>query len=97
MEHEEATIRLLNIIQDNPEISQRDLARTIGISIGKTNYIIKALINKGIIKTQRLLNSKNKWAYRYLLTPEGIKEKARITREFVKRKIKEYEKLLEED
>ena len=96
MEHEEATVKLLKIIQDNPEISQRDLAKTIGISIGKTNYIIKALINKGIIKTQRFLNSKNKWAYRYLLTPKGIKEKARITREFVKRKIEEYEKLLEE-
>ena len=97
MEHEEATVRLLKIIQDNPEISQRDLAKRIGISIGKTNYIIKALINKGVIKTQRFLNSKNKWAYRYLLTPKGVKEKARITREFVKRKIEEYEKLLEEE
>lgn len=97
MEQEEATIKLLITIHKNPELSQRDISKSIGISVGKTNYIIKALINKGIIKTQRFLNSKNKWAYRYILTPEGMKEKVKITREFVKRKMAEYEKLLEED
>ena len=80
----------------NPELSQRDLAENIGISVGKTNYIIKFLIKKGLIKTENFLNSKNKWAYRYILTPEGIKEKARITKEFVKRKMEEYGRLLEE-
>ena len=97
MEQEEATIRLLHTIHKNSELSQRDLSKSIGISVGKTNYIIKALIKKGLIKTENFLNSKNKWAYRYILTPEGIKEKARITREFVKRKMEECEKLLEED
>ncbi len=97
MEQDELTIKLLNLIYKNPEQSQRDLSESIGISVGKTNYVIKALIDKGIIKTQRFLNSKNKWGYRYLLTPKGLKEKAIITREFVKRKMAEYEKLLEQD
>jgi len=96
LEQEEIVVKLLKAIQENPELPQRELARKLGVSIGKTNYVIKALINKGIIKTQRFLNSKNKWAYRYILTPEGIKEKTRITKEFVKRKIKEYKKLLDE-
>ena len=97
MEQEEAAIRLLKTIHKNPELSQRDIAKQLGISIGKTNYAIKALIEKGLVKTENFLNSKNKWAYRYILTPEGIKEKTRITREFVKRKMEECEKLLEED
>ena len=96
MENDEATIKLLNTVHKNPELSQRELAEAIGISVGKTNYVIKALIEKGIIKTHRFLNSKNKWAYKYILTPKGIKEKTRITREFVKRKMEEYEKLLQE-
>ena len=96
MEYDESTIKLLNTIHKNPELSQRELAEAIGISVGKTNYVIKALIEKGIIKTHRFLNSKNKWAYKYILTPEGIKEKTRITKEFVKRKMEEYEKLLQE-
>jgi len=96
LEYDESTIKLLNTIHKNPELSQRELAEAIGISVGKTNYVIKALIEKGIIKTHRFLNSKNKWAYKYILTPKGIKEKTRITREFVKRKMEEYEKLLQE-
>ncbi len=61
------------------------------------NYILKELYKKGIVKTERFINSKNRWAYKYILTSDGIKEKARITKEFVKRKIVEYEKMLEED
>ncbi len=94
MEKDEAVIKLLNIIYKNPKLSQRELAKAIGISVGKTNYVIKALIEKGLVKTSRFLNSKNKWAYRYILTPKGIKEKARMTRDFIKRKMAEYEKLL---
>jgi len=94
MERDEAVIKLLNIIHKNSELSQRELAKTVGISVGKTNYVIKALIEKGLVKTSRFLNSRNKWAYRYILTPKGIKEKARITRDFIKRKMAEYEKLL---
>ena len=93
MEKEESIVKLLNIIYKNPQASQREIAKSIGISLGKTNYIIKELVKKGVIKTERFLNSKNKWAYKYLLTPKGVKEKARITRDFVKRKMKEYEEL----
>ncbi len=94
MKYDETTIKLLNKIHKNSELSQRDIAKQLGISIGKTNYVIKALIEKGLLKTENFLNSKNKWAYRYILTPEGIKEKARITKEFVKIKMEEYENLL---
>ena len=96
MESNETIIKMLSIMHKNPKLSQREISQSIGISVGKTNYIIKSLIKKGLIKTENFLNSKNKWAYRYILTPEGIKEKARITKEFVKRKMEEYEKLLEE-
>jgi len=95
MGKEESIVKLLNVIYKNPQASQREIAKSMGISLGKTNYIIKELVKKGIIKTERFLNSKNKWAYKYLLTPKGMKEKARITRDFVKRKMKEYEELLE--
>ena len=70
-------IKFLNTIYKNSDQSQRELAEIIGISVGKTNYIIKALVKKGLIKTKNFLNSKNKWAYRYILTPDGIKEKTK--------------------
>ena len=93
-EHQEVVVKLLHIVYKNPEVPQRKIARSIGISLGKTNYIIKELAKKGIIKIENFLNSKNRWAYRYILTPKGIREKARITRNFVKRKMAEYEELL---
>jgi len=95
LDKEESMVKLLNVVHKNPELSQRELAKAIGISVGKTNYVIKALIQKGFIKTSRFLNSKNKWGYKYILTSKGVKEKTRITKEFVKRKMEEYEKLLE--
>lgn len=95
MESEEITVKLLQAIHRNPKISQRELTKSLGVSVGKTNYIIKALVEKGLIKTENFLNSKNKWAHKYILTLKGIKEKARITREFAKRKMAKYEKLLE--
>jgi len=60
LKNDESTIKLLNTVHKNPELSQRELAKAIGISVGKTNYVIKALIQKGFIKTSRFLNSKNK-------------------------------------
>ncbi len=91
------TIKFLNTVyKNNSDQSQRELAEIIGISVGKTNYIIKALVKKGLIKTENFLNSKNKWAYKYILTPNGIKEKARITKKFVKRKMAEYKEMLED-
>ena len=85
--------KILKLIAANAEISQRELAKTLGISLGKTNYCLKALIEKGVIKVCNFKNSKNKLAYMYLLTPRGIEEKSAITLRFLKAKIKEYEML----
>ena len=93
----ESMVKVLHAIDKEAETSQSNIAKKVDISAGKVNYILKELCKKGIIKTQRFLNSKHKWAYRYILTPIGIKEKSRITKEFVKRKMAEYEELLESD
>lgn len=82
---------LLKQIQDNPGITQRQLAQRAGISLGKTNYCINALIDKGLIKAANFKNSKNRSAYLYKLTPKGIEEKARVTVRFLRRKQEEYE------
>lgn len=74
-------------------MSQRDLAKALGVSLGKTNYCIKALLVKGLIKMQNFRNNQNKLGYAYLLTPAGVDEKARITLRFLKFKVKEYERL----
>lgn len=74
-------------------MNQRDLADALGISLGKTNYCIKALVEKGLIKVQNFRNSQNKLAYAYLLTPLGIAEKAHLTARFLRRKLAEYESL----
>ena len=95
MRDKETVVKILNIVTKKPEYSQRDISSALGISLGKVNYVLKALVDKGLIKTERFINSKNKWAYRYLLTPKGMKEKLRLTHEFVRQKIKEYENLLE--
>lgn len=73
--------------------TQKDLADEIGVSVGKLNYILNALIDKGLVKSERFLNSKNKIQYTYLLTPDGIKEKINLTKLFIKRKKAEYEEL----
>ena len=74
-------------------MNQRDLSKVMGVSLGKTNYCIKALLNKGLIKMQNFRNNENKLAYVYLLTPAGVEEKARITVRFLKYKVQEYERL----
>ncbi|MGZ3159259.1 MAG: MarR family EPS-associated transcriptional regulator [Burkholderiaceae bacterium] len=93
---EEAHLRLLRLLAANPRMSQRDLADALGVSLGKTNYCLKALLAKGHIKMQNFRNSQNKLAYAYLLTPEGITEKTGLTGRFLKRKIAEYESLKHE-
>lgn len=93
---EETYYRLIKILEENPEISQRELAEEMGISLGKANYCLKGLIGKGIIKVLNFRNSKNKLAYAYLLTPKGIEEKSRITTRYLKRRLKEYEDLTQE-
>ncbi len=74
-------------------MSQRDLAVAMGVSLGKTNYCIKALLDKGFIKMQNFRNSKNKLAYVYLLTPLGVEQKTQMTLKFLKHKVQEYERL----
>lgn len=93
----ENTETLLKVLQHAPEQpSQRTLAKQLGCSLGKTNYIVKAVISKGFIKVERFAHSGNKWRYRYVLTPEGIAERIKITEHFVQRKEQEYEQLCDE-
>jgi len=89
----EEMLMLLRKIHENPQLSQRELSTSLGLSLGKVNFLIKALMEKGFIKAHNFKNSKNKIAYWYFLTPVGMEEKARITYRFLKRKMAEYEKL----
>lgn len=82
--------RLLRHLAVNPQATQRELARVLGISLGRTNYCVRALIEHGWVKVQNFRKSDNKLAYSYLLTPQGIEAKARITMRFLKRKRAEY-------
>jgi EPS-associated MarR family transcriptional regulator len=92
----ETHYKVLRHIEDNPEITQRELARDLGISLGKANYCLKALIEKGWVKANNFKNSNNKAAYAYLLTPKGIERKAQITVSYLKRKLEEYESIKQE-
>jgi len=93
---QETHLRVLRHLEDNPDITQRELAAALGISLGKVNYCLKALIAKGWIKANNFKNSNNKSAYAYLLTPKGMESKAQITVRFLKRKVDEYEALKQE-
>jgi len=88
---DEIAYKLLKLIQAEPHLSQRDIAQKMGVSLGKTNYCLKALVDKGFIKLQNFYNNKKKSAYIYFLTPQGIEEKTAVTYRFLQRKIKEYE------
>ncbi len=81
------------MIAQNPNINQRELSQKLGISLGKANYCLKALIEKGWVKAQNFKNNKNKLSYMYLLTPSGIEEKARVTLRYLRRKMQEYDEL----
>ena len=85
--------RLLKLLQTNPELSQRQLAEKLGLSVGKVNYCLNALLGKGLLKVRNFRDSRNKLAYAYYLTPKGAKEKVRTTVGFLKRKLVEYEGL----
>jgi EPS-associated MarR family transcriptional regulator len=91
--YQEAHFRVLRLLEINPKTNQRDLASAAGLSLGKANYCINALLGKGLIKVQNFKSNKRKLAYAYLLTPAGIAEKAALTQRFLKRKIEEYEVL----
>jgi len=86
-------LNVLKIVEENPKITQRQLASTLGVSLGKVNYCLKSLIDKGWVKASNFKNNKNKKAYMYLMTPSGIDQKARMTIRFLGHKMKEYEKL----
>jgi EPS-associated MarR family transcriptional regulator len=84
---------LLKTLENDPGLSQRDLAKRLGVSLGKINYCLNALIEKGCLKVNNFRNSDNKLGYAYLLTPQGVEEKTRITVHFLKYKVQEYERL----
>ncbi|RYZ76362.1 MAG: MarR family EPS-associated transcriptional regulator [Proteobacteria bacterium] len=90
---EDTYFRVMRILQDNPDLTQRELAERLGISVGGLNYCLKALMEKGLVKMKNFTCSKNKFGYVYVLTPSGMAEKAAITRRFLQRKIAEYEAL----
>jgi EPS-associated MarR family transcriptional regulator len=88
--------RLLKVLEERPDLSQRELARELGISLGKVNYCLAALIEKGWVKARNFRHSSNKFGYAYLLTPRGVKQKAVLTVSFLRRKVAEYEALEQE-
>lgn len=94
--NEDIHYRVLKIVHDQPQITQRELADELGVSLGKANYCLKALVEKGLVKANNFKNSNNKMAYAYLLTPKGIDAKARMTVSFLRRKMDEYEALKQE-
>lgn len=90
---EAAHLQVLKLIEQSPALSQRALAEGLGVSLGKTHYILKALLEKGLIKTENFRRSDNKLAYAYILTPKGLTEKFRLTKAYLARKESEYELL----
>jgi MarR family transcriptional regulator, temperature-dependent positive regulator of motility len=90
---EKVELEVMRLLRARPELSQRELASSLGMSLGKVNYCLRALIQKGFVKAENYRNSDNKLAYLYLLTPSGIAAKADLTRQFLARKVREYEEL----
>ena len=90
---EDTYFRVMRILQENPDLTQRELAEKLGVSVGGLNYCPKALMDKGWVKMQNFQNSKNKFKYVYLLTPQGIVERVALTSRFLDRKMQEYEAL----
>ena len=90
---DENTLQALRILERNPELSQRELAKELGVSLGKTHYILSSLIEVGLVKANNFRRSDNKLGYAYLLTPQGIAEKAAVTARFLAQKRREYKEL----
>ncbi|MDA0820403.1 MAG: MarR family EPS-associated transcriptional regulator [Proteobacteria bacterium] len=93
---EDAKARVLRLLADNPEITQRELSQAVGISTGSVHYLLNALLETGLIKFGNFSASKDKRRYAYILTPQGIAQKADLTRRFLARKREEYENLSRE-
>lgn len=90
---EDTYFRVMRLLQNNPDLTQRELAEQLGISVGGLNYCLKALMEKGLVKMKNFADSKNKFGYVYVLTPSGLAEKAAITQRFLQRKMQEYQAL----
>jgi len=93
---QEIHLKVLRHLEQNPDVTQRELAEHLGVSLGKANYCLKALIGKGFVKARNFKNSNRKSAYLYVLTPKGIEQKTKISVAFLRRKIAEYEQLKQE-
>ncbi len=92
----EVRYRLLKYLAEHPNATQRELARELGVSVGKVNYCLRALVDKGLVKVRNFRNNENKSAYVYLLTPKGIEEKVTVTFDFLRWKLEEYDLLSKE-
>ena len=90
---EELRLRLLRLLTESPDLPQRELAQRLGLSLGKTNYCLRALIDKGWVKVNNFRNSNNKLAYAYVLTPSGLRAKGNATADFLRRKQQEYSRM----
>jgi EPS-associated MarR family transcriptional regulator len=93
---DEYRYRILKLLENNPAASQREIARELGVSLGRVNYCLQALVEKGLIKVNNFRQNESKRAYLYFLTPKGMKEKARVTVRFLKLKLDEYESVKRE-
>ena len=96
MHKSDAEYLILKQLEDNTYLTQREISKELGVSLGKTNYVINALIDKGLLKLNNFKRSDNKLGYSYLLTPQGITEKTILAQKFLKRKSDEYNRLKEE-
>ena len=96
MNKRDIRLDLLRRLESNPEYTQRELSKEMGVSLGKVNYCMKKLTEKGFLKLTNFSHSSNKMVYAYLLTPQGIEQKARLTTSFLKIKIEEFEMLRDE-
>jgi EPS-associated MarR family transcriptional regulator len=93
---EDTHFRVLRLLQENPEMSQRELAEAVGVSVGGIHYVLNALIDKGLVKLGNFTAAEDKRRYAYILTPKGLAQKALIAKRFLVRKIEEYEALKSE-
>ena len=96
MLNDEIRYQILKTVEANPEMNQRELAEHLGVSLGKTNYCLKKLIEKGLVKAGNFKSNPDKRVYSYLLTPRGVREKALVTMRFLQRKMDEYEQIKRE-
>ncbi|MBX3606812.1 MAG: MarR family EPS-associated transcriptional regulator [Piscinibacter sp.] len=88
-----AQLAVLRLLEKRPDMSQRELSQALGVSLGRAHYVLRALVDKGLVKTQNFRRSNNKLAYAYILTPRGLREKFRLARLFLARKEFEFEEL----